>query len=136
MLAGMSQISVISKQVEEAPHYFDFTKNEFMADCPGMAKLPSDPFPNKKPEDVVRSEIVARKLVLHATLKGDGVIDLHPGSCVRVDGQDFAVTQATVHINTENEQESRAEVEAAKFLTKPEPLKVLAQLRKLMAGSE
>jgi len=129
----MAEIQIIKRTIEEVPHFFDFTKNDFMGECPGMAKLDFDPFPGKAPEDVVRTEIVARKLVLRAQLKGNGVLDLHPGTCVAVDGHGFSVTEAKIQINTMNDLDSTAEVQGEMFLSKPEPLKTLAQLRKSMA---
>lgn len=132
-LGAMAEIAVIKKTVEEVPHFFDFTKNDFVGDCPGMAKLDYDPFQDKQPEDVVRTEIIARKLILHAQLKGEAAINVRPGVCIKVDGHDFAVSESNIHIDTENEQDSTAEVQGEAFLTNPEPLKALAQLRKSMA---
>jgi HJR/Mrr/RecB family endonuclease len=119
---------VIEHKIEEVPHFFDFTKNDFIGDCPGMATLPHDPFPDKKVHDIVRREEIARKLVLHAKLAGD-VIDIRPGVCVKIEGKDFAVTAARIAINTENDQESTSEIEGEHFLTPPEPLKFLAKWR-------
>lgn len=114
--------------MEEVPHFFGFTKNDFVADWPGMPNLDYDPFPAKKLEDVVRNEIIARKLVLRATLRG-GVLDIHPGVRVTIDGQDFAVTSAKIAINAKDDQECTSEIEGEHFLTPPEPLKVLAKWR-------
>jgi hypothetical protein len=129
----MSKIDIISKHIDEVPHFFEFTKNDFVADCPGMENLDYDPFPDKKPEDVARREIIAQKLVLHATLKGD-VMDIRPGVDITIDGHDFAVTSAKTNIDIKDDQDSTAEVEGQAFLTPSEPLKVLAQLRKALAA--
>jgi len=119
---------VIKWKIEEVPHFCEFTKNDFMSECPGMATLQHDPFPDKKPDDIVRREEIARKLVVHAKITGD-VIDLRPGIRVRIDEQDFAVTSAKIAINTESEEKSTAEIEGEHFLNQPEPMKLLAKLR-------
>jgi len=128
----MANIEVISKHIEEVPHFFEFTKNDFVADCPGMANLDYDPFPDKKPQDVVRKEIIARKLLLHATLKGE-LMDIRPGVRITIAGHDFAVTSAESNISIQNDQDSTVEVEGQAFLTSTEPLKLLAQLREALA---
>lgn len=124
----MGKIELVSARTEECPHYFEFTKNDFMGDCPGMAKLDHDPFPDKKSNEVVRTEIVARKLVLHAKVKGD-VLGMRPGMAISFEGHDFAVTSSEIKIDTEGDN-SIAEVEGEVFLSHPEPMKVLAQLRR------
>ncbi len=124
----MGRIELVSARTEEQPQYFDFTKNDFMGECLGMAKLDHDPFPDKKPYEVVRTEIVARKLVLHAKVKGD-VLEMRPGMSLSFEGRDFAVTSSEIQIDTEGD-DSIAEVEGEVFLSPPEPMKVLAQLRR------
>lgn len=120
--------NIISKRIEEAPEYFSFRKADFMGEYPGVPEMDYDPFPERKPGEVVCTEIIARKLVLHAKLKGD-VLDVRPGVSIRVDGYNFAVNSATVAIDTTNVSESSSEIIAEHFLTPPEPITFLAQLR-------
>src|ERR1035441_6973553 len=123
----MGTIEILSESVEEQPHYFDFTKNDFVGLRPGMATLNHDPFPDKTLKDVVRTEIIARKLVLHIKLKGD-VFHVRPGFALKHKGHDFSVIRSEIKIDTEGDN-SIAEVQGEVFLSKPEPMKILAQLR-------
>jgi hypothetical protein len=124
----MARIEIITARTEERPQYFEFTKNYFMGEWPGMVKLDHDPFPDKKPNEVVRTEIISRKLVLHAILKGD-VIGVRPGVALPYEGRNFAVISSEIQIGTQDDN-SLAEVEAEFYLSPPEPMKVLAQLRR------
>ena len=128
----MDKLEIISRTIEECPHYFDFRKQDFTGPHPTMANLDYDPFPEKGANDVVRTEIVARKLVLHATLKGD-VLGIRHGVNISVDGHDFAVTGVKMKIDTAVESNSTADVEGEVFLAAPDPLSVLAQLRRSLA---
>jgi len=121
-------VTVIRKRIEEVTEFHEFTKADFIGDYPGIAPLEHDPFPDKKPHDVVRREIIAQKLVLRARLKGD-VLSIRPGFSIKIDGYDFAVSVANIAINTNNDGQSTSEIEAEHFLTPPEPLKLLAKLR-------
>ena len=121
-------ITIISKRIEEAPEYFSYRKADFMGEYPGIPEMDYDPFPEKKPDEVVCTEVIARKLVLHAKLKGD-VMDVRPGVSITVDGYNLAVHSAKIAINTKNEGESTSEIVAEHFFTPPEPLKFLAKLR-------
>jgi hypothetical protein len=125
-------VTVISKRIEEVPEFHEFTKADFIGDYPGITPLDYDPFPEKKPNDVVRREIIAQKLVLRAKLKGD-VLGIRPGFSVRIDNYDFAVSVANIAINTNNDGESTSEIEGEHFLTPPDPIKLLMQLRKEVA---
>jgi hypothetical protein len=127
----MSKIEIISESVEECPHYHDFIKSDFVGICSGMATLNYDPFPDKQLNDVVRTEIVARKLVLHVKLKGD-VFHIGPGVAFKHKNHNFAVTISDVSIDAESGN-SIADVEGEAFLSRPEPIKVLAQLREALA---
>lgn len=127
----MGNIEIVSESVEEQPHYFDFIKNDFIGTCPGMATLNYDPFPDKQIKDVVRTEIIARKLVLHVRLKGD-VLHIRPGIVLKHKGHDFAVKKSVIHIDTKGDN-SIADVEGEAFLAPPEPMKILAQLRQALA---
>lgn len=124
----MGKLELVSARTEERPQFFEFTKNDFMGECPGMVKLDHDPFPDEKPHEVVRTEIVARKLVLHAKVKGD-VLGMRPGMALSFEGRKFAVTSIEIQIDTEGD-DSIAEVEGEVFLSQLEPRKVLAQLRR------
>lgn len=124
----MANIEFLSAKVEEHPQYYDFTKNELLGDCPGMVKLNYDPFPDKQLTDVVRREIIARKLVLQAKLKGD-VFDIRPGVAVPYEGRSFAVISSNIKFG-----DSTADIEAEVFLTPPEPMKSLAALRESLAA--
>ena len=128
-------VTVVSKRIEEAPEFHEFTKADFIGDYPGMAELDYDPFPEKKPNDVVRREIIAQKLVLHAKLKGD-VLGILPGFTLNIDGYDFAVSSAKIAYNTQGNGEATSEVEGEHFFTPPEPLKLLMRLRKEVADQE
>ena len=105
-----------------------FTKNDFTANWAGNPKLEHDPFPDKNPEDVVREEVIARKLILHANLSGD-VMDIRPGATITVDGYTFSVMSAKINLMPVNSEEMTSEIEGLLWLTPPEPLKLLARLR-------
>jgi hypothetical protein len=130
----MAKVEMVSAKVEEAPEYFDFTKNDLVGDCPGMAKLDYDPFPDKALGDVVRREIIARKLVLRATIKGDfeGVNAIRPGAAVTHEGRAFAILRSQMKVNTAGNT-ATADIEGQAFLTRAEPLKALAALRECFA---
>lgn len=92
-----------------------------------MANLEYDPFPDKQPNDVVRTEIICQQLFLKATLEGD-VVDIRPGIALNFEGHSFAITEATIQINTQG-GDSKSEIEGMAFLTPCEPITVLTQLR-------
>jgi len=123
----VKSIRVSSAKTEQRPYYHDFIKNDFMGHCPTMASLDYDPFPDKKLDEVVRTEIICQQLVLNAKLEGE-VDDLRPGIALNFEGRSFAIAKATIQINTEG-GDSKSEIEAITFLTPCEPIKVLAQLR-------
>ena len=127
----MSKIEVISANTEERPHYVEFTKGDFVGFNPTMVNLDYDPFPTNNLNDVVRTEIIARELVLHAKLKGD-VLEIRPGVAVSIEGRNFPVTRSEMQIDTQGEN-STADIEGVAFLTPCDPLKVLAQLREALS---
>jgi hypothetical protein len=125
--AGMNNIQIVSEQTEEKPVYYDFTKYEFMAPCPGMADLKYDPFPGATLEEVVRKEIVARKWDWRATRKGD-VLHIQPGVCVERNGHKFGIIEADIDF-----MEGTSNVLGDEYLSPPDVPGKLAQLRKMFA---
>jgi hypothetical protein len=92
-------MEILSEETQEEPMYFEFKKRDFlMSTRPGNAGLRYDPFPEAQLDDVVRKEIIGRKLVWHAKIK-DG-FDIRPGVIVERDGHKFAITMAEQSIDT------------------------------------
>lgn len=98
-----------------------------------MANLTYDPFPNAKNDDVVRTEIIARELVLHAKLKGP-FDSIKLGTALNYQWYDFGLVEVTEQINTESD-ECLFEVEGVAFLTPCDPLRTLSLLRDALAAS-
>jgi HJR/Mrr/RecB family endonuclease len=119
----MKNFEIISKEIHEVPHVHKFTKNDFVAYWHGHPKLEHDPFPGKKPDDVIREEIIARKRILRAKISGE-VIDVRPGTAIDVDGYTFSVTSAKIDLLG-----GKSEIEGLLWMTKPEPLRLLEVLR-------
>lgn len=71
----MSGLALIEEpKIEEVPRFFKFEKQHFTSQHPSYANLNYDPFPDKKYDDIVRTEIVGRDLVIRAKLKGPVVL--------------------------------------------------------------
>ena len=126
----MENISIVTAEVEEHPHVTEFTKNDFLGHHPTMAALNYDPFPNAKMEDVVRKETVCRKLILDATLKVANPELFNLGISLVYQGHTFSITDVSGSIKSHV-----VKVKGTCFLTPPEPMKVLARLREMLAAS-
>jgi hypothetical protein len=125
---------IIKAQTEERPYFFDFKKYEVVGPHPTMDNLTYDPFPNAKMDDVVRSEILGRELMLYATLEFDDKIEateIRPGMAVNYGENQFAVTSSEIRFT---ESGATVEMEGSKFLSEIDPVKVLARWRKALAA--
>ncbi len=123
---------IVEARVEERPHYFDFVKNDITGHHPSMANLTYDPFPDAKGGDVVRTEIIGRKLVLHAKIEGP-FDAIKMGAALNYEGHKFALEKITEHIDTESDQ-CLFEVEGFAFTSLNEPIQVLKLLRESLAA--
>lgn len=124
-------IIILEARTEELPHYFEFKKSQIVGYHETLANLNYDPFPNAKSDDTVRTEIIARKLVLHARIKAP------PGSITMANpfeyqGQSFILDKIKENWGEELDE---YEVEGFAFLTPCDPAQTLAQLRKMLAAS-
>jgi hypothetical protein len=124
----MGNIEVISSHVEEHPIYHDYTKNDFVGEWPGYPKLDFDPFPDKSSNDVVRTEIIARKLVLRAKVRGD-VLALHLSSAIPFEGRNYTVESASMNLDVHGDNHT-GQIEAFHLLT---PLGAATRLKHLAA---
>ncbi len=120
------RLTILEARTEEVPEFFKFTKQLIMNPCPGMANLTYDPFPNAKPDDVVRTEIVARKLILRAKLKGPSG-SLTTNNSVTYQGRNFAPTEIVENFGQGDE--STFEFEGFALLTPCDIPRALSQLR-------
>jgi hypothetical protein len=129
----MQGISIIEAKTEERPYFFDFKKYEIMGDHPTWAKVTYDPYPDSSMEDVVRSEIISRELVLTAKLKVEDVesrMGIRPGIALEYQGNKFAVKESHFSLGS-----PIVEIEGSCFLTPCEPTEALARLREMLAAS-
>jgi hypothetical protein len=129
----MQGISIIEAKTEERPYFFDFKKYEIMGDHPTWAKLTYDPYPDASMEDVVRTEIISRELVLTAKLKVEDVesrMGIRPGIALEYQGNKFAIKESHFSLGS-----PIVEVEGSCFLTSCEPTEALARLREMLAAS-
>ncbi|HEX3889206.1 MAG TPA: hypothetical protein VHX90_00020 [Verrucomicrobiae bacterium] len=116
-------MQILEPKTEERPHYYEFKKCEIMADHPTMAKLNYDPFPDAKMEDVVRTEIISRELILTAKLEIAGSESPSVrGKSIEYNGNKFLITTCRWSLKS-----PIVEFEGKCFLTRCEPMKVLAQ---------
>src|SRR6266496_3755509 len=127
-----NKVTILDASTEEVPHYFDFRKADIMGRHPTMANLNYDPFPNAKNNDIVRTEVIARKLLLRANLKAPA------GSITMADrfdyqGHSFILDKIKEHLE---EEPAQYEIEGFVFLTPCDPMQVLARLRKTLAASD
>src|ERR1035441_10425091 len=93
-------ITILEAKTEEQPYFFEFEKHEAIGEHPTMAKLTYDPFPDAKTEDVVRREIIGRKLVLYVKLESDDFLSatqIHPGKALDYQGHKFAVESSVIN---------------------------------------
>ena len=127
-----NNLQIIEARVEERPHYFEFLKSDITGFHPSMANLHYDPFPNAKSGDVVRTEIIGRKLILKAKIKGT-FDSIQMGTALDYQGHNFALETITEHIDTESD-ECLFEVEGVAFLFLNEPLSALKLLRDHLAA--
>ena len=128
----MQDVSILEATTEERPYFFDFKKSEIMGAHPSWAKLTYDPFPDASMDDVVRTEIISRELILKAKLE---VKDVEMrmkvrGMALQYEGHTFVVTKGHFSLNS-----PVVEVEGSCFLTPCEPAKTLAMLRETLAAS-
>jgi hypothetical protein len=135
----MDGISILEAKTEERPYFFEFKKWQIMGDHPTWAKLTYDPYPNAKPEDVVRREIIGRELVLTAKLKLENTaIDISPGVALNFDGHKFAVKSATTHFLGNPDGSSAGhiiDVIGSHFLSLIEPVDAIEKFREALAAS-
>ena len=132
----MPPLRIISAKTEEQPHYFSFTKAQIVG-IPGMLPHPQypelkyDPFPNAQPEDVVRTEIIGRKIILTAQLKGPSDSQLM-GRAIQYQGHKFAVKSVVEHFG--DPEDMLFDVEAEAFTVLHEPPEVLKQILRMLAA--
>ena len=86
----------LRKDIQERPLTVSFTKDDLMTPLAGQISFGPDPFPDRRGNEIVRTEIVGRELVLSATLEGD-LNHIHLGTVLAVDGEGFIVTNTTLH---------------------------------------
>jgi hypothetical protein len=124
-------LTILDARTEEVPHYFDFKKSDIMGHHPTMANLNYDPFPNAKNDDTVRTEIIARKLVLRAKLKAPaGSITM--ANSLEYQGHSFILDRIQKQWR---EQSELCEIEGFAFLTPCDPMQALAKLRTTLAAA-
>ncbi|MDB6108305.1 MAG: hypothetical protein JWR69_55 [Pedosphaera sp.] len=121
---------IVSARTEERPFLHAFTKNDIVGSCPTMANLNYDPFPDNKPDDIVRRELIGRELLLHATLKGKDVVNVRPGTALHHEGHAFMIKEAEIDF-----MDNTSKVEGSAFLTDCEPRQTLMKLREMFAAS-
>ena len=133
---GMNLSGVVSNT-----YFFEFEKHEAIGEHPTMAKLTYDPFPDAKMEDVVRREIIGRKLVLYVKLESDDFLSatqIRPGNALDYQGHKFAVESSVINSKPNPDGATVGaivDVVGSEFLTEIEPMKVLAKLREIWAAS-
>src|SRR5664280_79445 len=86
----------LRKDIQERPITVAFTKNDLMTPLAGQISFGPDPFPDRRGDEIVRTEIVGREIVLSATLEGD-LNQILVGKVLEVDGEEFLVTNTTLH---------------------------------------
>jgi hypothetical protein len=130
---AMSELTHLKKpEIEEVPRFFDFKKRDFTKPFPPMANLNYDPFPNAKDDDTVRTEIIARDLVLRAKLKGPADA-LNMGMALEYDGNKYALTE--IGEQYPGNGECIFDVTGVAKIAGEEPLDVLTRLRSVLAAS-
>lgn len=130
----MSELTHLKKpEIEEVPRFFDFKKRDFTKPFPQMENLNYDPFPNSKDDDIVRSEIIARDLVLRAKLKGSADA-LNLGIALEYDGNKYALTE--IRRQYSGNGECIFDIIGVAKTVGEEPMAVLSRLRWAMSATD
>jgi len=99
---------------------------------PHYPQLKYDPFPNAQPEDVVRTEIIGRKLILTAQLRGPSDANLMR-TALEFQGRRFAVKEVVEYFDTPSD-DRLFDIKAEAFTVLNEPPEVLKQILRMLAA--
>jgi hypothetical protein len=133
----MPPLRIISAKTEEKPHYFNITKGHIVGaqiggPHPGYPELKYDPFPNAQVDDIVRTEIIGRKLILTAQLRGPSDSQLM-GHAIEYQGHKFAVKNLVKHFDGPPD-DRLFEVEGEAFTVLIEPVEAIKRTMRMLAA--